>query len=287
MISTRRTRLMRIVTTSWDDGDRADMKVAALLRARAIPGTFYVPIQREVTPFPASVTELIALAAEGFEIGAHTFSHSNLPELSQEKLTHEVASCKDMLQQAIGNTVSMFCYPWGRFNQKVVRELKRCGYDGARTTRMLCADLRFSPFEMATTLQAYPHSRGAYLRNLMRPPKLTRLFSYMTGLDRCQNWVEMGRRLFDRMLDKGGMWHLYGHSWEIESLGLWSELQEMLDYVQGREGVLYLTNGELARLLRNGHGLHMGLPPGAEQQQALRKLNEVFSPHQPKGIFLP
>ena len=97
----------------------------------------------------------------------------------------------------------------------------------------------------------------------------------------------MGRRLFDRMLDKGGMWHLYGHSWEIESLGLWSELQEMLDYVQGREGVLYLTNGELARLLRNGHGLHMGLPPGAEQQQALRKLNEVFSPHQPKGIFLP
>jgi hypothetical protein len=33
----------RIVTTSWDDGDPSDLKVAELLRARALSGTFYVP----------------------------------------------------------------------------------------------------------------------------------------------------------------------------------------------------------------------------------------------------
>ena len=34
---------MRIVTTSWDDGDRSDMKLAELLSERAISGTLYIP----------------------------------------------------------------------------------------------------------------------------------------------------------------------------------------------------------------------------------------------------
>ena len=34
---------MRIVTTSWDDGHRSDMKIAKLLCERAIAGTFYIP----------------------------------------------------------------------------------------------------------------------------------------------------------------------------------------------------------------------------------------------------
>src|SRR5271167_749746 len=65
----------RIVTTSWDDGDRADLRLAEMLRSRAIRGTFYVPN----TPYagrPAlSHADLRALSAEGFEIGAHSVSH--------------------------------------------------------------------------------------------------------------------------------------------------------------------------------------------------------------------
>ena len=34
----------RIVTTSWDDGDRADVRIAELLQSRGILGTFYIPI---------------------------------------------------------------------------------------------------------------------------------------------------------------------------------------------------------------------------------------------------
>ena len=33
----------RIVTTSWDDEAPLHLKVAELLRARALPGTFYIP----------------------------------------------------------------------------------------------------------------------------------------------------------------------------------------------------------------------------------------------------
>ena len=54
---------------------------------------------------------------------------------------------------------------------------------------------------------------------------------------------------FDRFLEDGGIWHLWGHSWEIDQLGLWDELAEMLDYVHGREDVLYLNNGDVLQYL--------------------------------------
>ena len=37
--------LTRIVTTSWDDGDPSDLRVAELLAARKLPGTFYIPVK--------------------------------------------------------------------------------------------------------------------------------------------------------------------------------------------------------------------------------------------------
>ena len=39
--------------------------------------------------------------------------------------------------------------------------------------------------------------------------------------------------------------HLYGHAWELEKLNLWAQLKEMLDYVSGRDGLVYLTNAQL------------------------------------------
>ena len=63
------------------------------------------------------------------------------------------------------------------------------------------------------------------------------------------SWVELGKALFDLVLCEGGVWHLYGHSWEIEEKGLWDELKEMLDYVAEREGVQYVTNAEVLNFL--------------------------------------
>ena len=44
---------------------------------------------------------------------------------------------------------------------------------------------------------------------------------------------------------KGGIWHLWGHSWEIDQLGLWDEFAQMLDYVCRRQDVLYVNNSDL------------------------------------------
>lgn len=87
----------------------------------------------------------------------------------------------------------------------------------------------------------------------MRAMNARGLYRYVLDFSRMGNWVECGRRLFDVVLREGGVWHIFGHSWEIAELGLWGDLERLLDYIAGREGVLYLSNGETLRSLCQQH----------------------------------
>ena len=240
---------LRIVTTSWDDGDRIDMRVAESLRSREVAGTFYVP----VTPYqgrpPLSHGELRDLASEGFEIGAHGFSHKDLWKLSAEELAQEINPCKPILEDILGAEVKMFCYPKGRYDANVIQALKDAGYWGARTVRMLATRPEFNPFEVPTTVQAVPHRRLSYVKNVARARKMEGLQVFLANMTRLGNWLELGKSLFDRVLQDGGIWHLYGHSWEIDKLGLWEDLEQILDYVCKQKGVTYIPNWELIRFL--------------------------------------
>ncbi len=234
-----------IVSTSWDDDSATGLKIAELLGARGLPGTFYVPTSRLGQGSIFSGSDLRALSTSGFEIGAHTISHQILTELEQPELTREVAGCKQTLQQILGKEVTTFCYPRGRFNARVVREVERAGYRGARSTQVLFSGAIFHPYEMPTTVQAYPHRRSNYVRNLIRLRAISALAKSAPDLISFENWLQLGKSLFDRVLRHGGTWHLYGHPWEIEKLNLWSQVTEMLDYISRRESVTYLNNGEI------------------------------------------
>lgn len=43
----------------------------------------------------------------------------------------------------------------------------------------------------------------------------------------------------------GGVFHLWGHSWEIEHNKDWGRLERVLSYFANRSDVKYLNNGEL------------------------------------------
>jgi peptidoglycan-N-acetylglucosamine deacetylase len=219
-----------------------------MLGSAGMRGTFYVPLR----PYRAKTNALDALAlralsAQGFEIGAHSVSHKNLAQLSGEGLAAEVDPCKQVLEDIISKPVPMFCYPGGRYNREVLRALKNAGYRGARTVRMLATSLKFEPFEMAVTLQAYPHPLLSYMKNVGRSRRLDCLKNGWAKRKALSKWSELGKRLFDDVLLHGGTWHLYGHSWEIEQLDLWDELKDLLEYVGRRENVTYLCNGDLLK----------------------------------------
>lgn len=238
----------RIVTTSWDDGDQADGRLAECLRSRAIRGTFYIPLTPARNRPMLSSGDIRTLSAEGFEVGAHTMSHRTLSGLSDKDLVEEVSICKPILEDIVGAPVNMFCYPRGRYNPRVMNVVKKAGYRGARTVRMLATRANFDPFEMPTTVQLYPHRFSAYFRNAARAHKLETVKTCISQAMRLRNWRELGETLFDMVLQNGGIWHLYGHSWEIDEMGLWEDLGALLDYVSNRKGVHYASNGEVIEL---------------------------------------
>jgi peptidoglycan/xylan/chitin deacetylase (PgdA/CDA1 family) len=242
-------RPLSIVTTSWDDGDPNDLRVVELLHSRGLTGTFYIPINGYNGGKRLKPADLKSLRSGGVEIGAHGVSHKVLTGLNPKELAQEVGICKSRLEDTLGEPVQMFSYPKGRFNKSIMRRVKEAGYKGARTTRMLRQGLDFDPFRMPTSLLAYPNAKMLYLKNLVKGRNFRGLFDYVTQFIRLESWTSIGKILFDRVLREGGVWHLYGHSWEIEKGGLWADLTEMLDYVCRREGVLYFSNSDVLEYL--------------------------------------
>src|SRR5205823_1335313 len=117
-----------VVTTSWDDGDRQDLRLAELLGSRKLPGTFYVPTGTLGKASALSPSHLRELTTAGFEIGAHTVTHPILSDLHGSALSREVADCKQTLEEILGIEVSSFAYPKGRSSAEVSTQLKRAGY---------------------------------------------------------------------------------------------------------------------------------------------------------------
>lgn len=235
-----------IVTTSWDDGAFTDLRIAELLKSAAVSGTFYVPLANTKRPVIGGV-DIRCLHGAGFEIGAHGASHRDLPGLPPPVLTQEVEGSKRCLEDILGAPVWMFCYPRGRHDTNVRRAVRLAGYAGARTTRMLQLAGNADVFAMPTTIQAFPHPVRAYIKNLAKARNIFGLYDYLVNFRRSEDWVQLGRRLFDFALEHGGIWHLYGHSWEIEEFDLWNGLTNLLEYVQRRDGVLYLANHDTLR----------------------------------------
>lgn len=237
--------LPRIVTTSWDDGDARDVRLAEMLRTRSLPGTFYVPITGHHSSHALGRSELRTISDEGFEIGGHGFSHLILPHCSRKVVIQEVETCKQSLEDILGSEIRMFAYPRGRYSNVAVRSVKQAGYAGARTTEMFSLGLHFDPYRMPTTVHVFPHSKAEYIRNMARAVHVGRAWRYLTQLRQVESWIELAKILFDSTLEEGGVFHLWGHSWEIEELALWNDLGEILDYVSNREDVHYLPNGSI------------------------------------------
>jgi len=237
-----------IVTTSWDDGDVWNLKLAEKLASRGLPATFYIPTGALGQGSTMTVAQLRELDNSGFEIGAHTVSHPVLSDLTGETLKREVVDCKRTLEHILGREVPSFAYPKGRKNSEVARRLEEAGYRSARGLRMLSLNYQFPRFDMPFTVQAYPHRWSGFARNLAKRGAFGTLAKYSLQISRSSGWVELGKKMFDQALREGGAWHLVGHSWETERIGGWAELEEIVDYVSGRAGVRYLTNGQLTEL---------------------------------------
>lgn len=232
------TSLRPQVTLSWDDGHPLDMRVARLMLDCGLRATFYVPISIDRPQLDSH--QLLDLCAMGMEIGSHGLTHSVLTR--SDNVRGEMAESKDTLEQMLGRKVTSFCYPFGRFNHETALIACETGYRLARTTQDFSIDRRPDCFRMPVTLQFAPHSRLIYLRHAVRELNTYGIVAWGIRWHFEGDFSRLARRAFRDACRLNGTFHLWGHSWEIEKLGLWSTLADFCRHIGGRHDVNYVTN---------------------------------------------
>ena len=233
-----------IITTSWDDGHPSDRRLADLLAKYGVAGTFYVPTSHseghEVIE-SAAVREI----ATQFEIGGHSEDHVELISLKREEIVRQISQNKMWLEDCIGQTVTGFCYTYGTHSPALKRTLRECGFDYARTTKNLSADVGTDLFGMPTTLQFYPHDKSVYVRNLFRyAPDANRLRLFRAAYSG-ENLLDRAQRMAEICAARNGVFHLWGHSWDLDRLALWDDLEQTLRALSAFPGAKFLTNGQV------------------------------------------
>jgi len=230
-----------LVTTSWDDGHVLDMRVAELLKTYGIRGTFYIaPHNHELKEVDRLSDEQIKTLAQEFEIGAHTMTHRSLIHLKEKEALFEIGKSQQYLESLLSKKVTSFCYPRGAYRKEHVTMVKDVGFTLARTVkRFVTRPEPTSVLETHTSVHTYNHWSDVWGVFLLARGNLRTFFSLY------RKWDKIAVALFDRVLEQGGVFHLWGHSWELRDRNDWERLEAVLQYIAGKEGVQYVDNKEI------------------------------------------
>ncbi len=238
-----------LLTTSWDDGHPLDLRLADLLAKYGIAGTFYVP-RASSERRTMNLAELRMLARD-FELGGHTINHVVLTTLRDDLAWEEIAGVKAWLEQDVGVPCRLFCPPQGRYACRHVNMIRRAGYVGLRSAELGSFDFprRENGFLlMPTTVQAYPHGRVLdLLRNGIKRAAVGNLWRFLVH-GRSADWSAMATSMLRHALERGGVFHLWGHSWELSEPDHWQRLERVLRLMaEMKAHAPVVTNGEVCR----------------------------------------
>jgi hypothetical protein len=263
------------ITTSWDDGHPYDRRVAELLARYGLNGTFYVPrITEHGTMTAAQLREL----SGAFELGTHTVHHVDLTRLSDEMAWQEIVGGKSWLEESTGKPCPMFCPPRGRYSARHLQLIKQAGHGGVRSVELLSLDFP-RPADglmlVPTTVQAHPHGWRTYAGNMLKRGAVRNLWLYIL-YGRSLDWVRLAESLLCHALERGGVFHLWGHSWELQQTGQWRRLEHVLRFLSRfTSDAPALANWQLCQALTGREDQGNGRPKaataaGVPQEEGLR-----------------
>src|SRR5690242_1914863 len=154
--------MKKVVTTSWDDGHKLDLKLAHLLQKYNVPATFYIsPANREFSKKDLLSEQEIQSLGENFEIGGHTLRHSNLAQVPLNDAIDDIKAGKEMLESIVGKKIKTFAYPYGAYTEQVRKAMPDLGFVVARTTKRFSIESSGEKSALPTTAHVYTHMTDA------------------------------------------------------------------------------------------------------------------------------
>ena len=73
--------------------------------------------------------QIIEMKKHGINFGSHTQSHRVLTDISLDESKKEILKSKQILEKKIHSDINLFCYPEGKMNDHIIKQVENAGYD--------------------------------------------------------------------------------------------------------------------------------------------------------------
>jgi peptidoglycan/xylan/chitin deacetylase (PgdA/CDA1 family) len=137
---------LNVEITNWKNGKKAAIVfsfddwspghgsiVYPLFKKNNVPATFYVTLKNK--QYAGGFATMREAYNDGFEIGNHTETHPDLTLLSKRDLSREISGTQKILQDSVHPKCAVtIAYPFGIFNDKVFKEVKKSHIGGRLAT---------------------------------------------------------------------------------------------------------------------------------------------------------
>lgn len=220
----------KAITFSYDDGVTQDIRLIEILDKYGIRATFNlnsglfgtehtlnrqgVVVRHDKVP-PSEVAKIY----RAHEVSAHTLTHPHLTGLCEDEIIRQVERDRLALSDMVGYEVVGMAYPGGGFqnSDRVERVIRN--HTGIKYARTISLSYSFNPTE-----NLYRYKPTAFHLDFA---DLYHLADEFFGSD------------------EGGVFYIWGHSYEFDIRDTWDEFEKFCAYISRRPDVFYGTNKEI------------------------------------------
>jgi len=136
----RKSLPKKSVAITFDDGFLDNyLNAYPYLKKYNMPATIFVAtghVNKKMLLYPEYVDladwdAIKTMSENNIEIGAHTVRHPNLTQIDINEAKKEIIESREEIEKTLGKKVAFFAYPFGAYNDNVVKLVKSLGFKGA------------------------------------------------------------------------------------------------------------------------------------------------------------
>jgi len=229
---------------SFDDASQHMLKCAKIIEKHGLKGTFYLDCKGlgDLT-----VSDVRWLGDLG-EVGSHTLTHSDLTTLDPDRAFYELVKSKEVLESILERKVESLAYPYGRYNDTVVRLTRRAGYICARTTKPFSLDPFQDPFRLKVTFYTDPHAFRDFFKALWGLRFSSLLFKPWL----IKYWDKLIRSFLKELEKRKGIYvlHVLVHPSFIAKRDNWGSFEDLVGEISSYNMVNLTVSEFVKRMIR-------------------------------------
>jgi len=217
----------KALTFSYDDGEKNDIRLCQLFNKYGLKSTFNLN-SGFMAEEPNEKSSKVALSQipevyEGHEVAVHTANHPFLEKMTTSEIAVEIFDDKRTLEKYTGYVVRGMAYPFGTYNDDVIRIAKDLGIKYSRGV--------------------HSHHGFALPTKWLEMPATCHQADEKV-FDIAKTFVEQNA-IADWRSTHGWLFYIWGHSYEYRTEEDWARMEKLCAYLSNRDDVWYATNIEI------------------------------------------